>query len=257
LTSSPGVQADYQMSALWSVVAAFARFVLHVATGSRYVDKLPFLRTLIGCMIMALLLGGGRVAGLSAPLGVLAEDMALSNAAPGTVLLPGSGYHHGLAVMGDGAVAAWGATLFAQTGIPADAGDACENRPCVYTPVIVAGLPPISTVAGGGDHTLALAADGTVWAWGANYSGQLGAPVGDRCGGLYSTCTPVPTRVPGLTGVVAIAAGYEHSLALKGDGTVWAWGGMSMVRSGRPAMINAAIRASPPFVVRPRSRCRA
>ena len=158
-------------------------------------------------------------------MGVLAADTALTSAAPGDVLLPGSGYYHGLAVMGDGAVASWGATLFAETGIPAGVGDICGNRPCVYTPVIVAGLPPISTVAGGGDHTLALAADGTVWAWGANYSGQLGALVGDPCSGFYGTCTPVPTRVPGLGGVVAIAAGYEHSLALKGDGTVWAWGG--------------------------------
>jgi len=30
-------------------------------TRSRYVDKLPFLRTLVGCMIMALLLGGGKL----------------------------------------------------------------------------------------------------------------------------------------------------------------------------------------------------
>src|SRR5688572_10141371 len=33
-----------------------------------------------------------------------------------------------------------------------------------------------------------------------------------------------PTRVPGLSGVVAIAAGAHYSLALKSDGTVWAWG---------------------------------
>ena len=34
----------------------------------------------------------------------------------------------------------------------------------------------------------------------------------------------VPVPVPGLTGVVAVAAGYSHSLAAKADGTVWAWG---------------------------------
>jgi alpha-tubulin suppressor-like RCC1 family protein len=72
------------------------------------------------------------------------------------------------------------------------------------------------TVAAGGNHTLALKADGTVWSWGANGLGQLGDDTTD------SRDTPV--QVIGLTDVVAIAAGHTHSLAAKRDGTVWAWG---------------------------------
>ena len=71
-------------------------------------------------------------------------------------------------------------------------------------------------IAGGGDHSLALKSDGTVWAWGWNGYGQLGD------GSTTNRLTPVP--VSGLTGVVAIAGGDYHSLALKSDGTVWAWG---------------------------------
>ncbi len=69
-------------------------------------------------------------------------------------------------------------------------------------------------VATGAMHTLALAADGTVWAWGRNDSGQVGN------GSYSSRLTPVAV----LTGAVAIAAGHYHSLAVKADGSVWVWG---------------------------------
>ncbi|WP_338278646.1 MopE-related protein [Corallococcus caeni] len=71
-------------------------------------------------------------------------------------------------------------------------------------------------VAVGESHSLALKADGTVWAWGRNDAGQLGD------GTTIQRNTPV--KVLGLTGVMAIAAGASASLALKTDGTVWAWG---------------------------------
>jgi alpha-tubulin suppressor-like RCC1 family protein len=65
-------------------------------------------------------------------------------------------------------------------------------------------------------HTLALAVNGTVWAWGWNQYGQLGD------GTANNRTTPV--QVPGLSNIIAVAAGGDHSLAIKSDGTVWAWG---------------------------------
>src|SRR5207245_3268576 len=67
-----------------------------------------------------------------------------------------------------------------------------------------------------------LKSDGTVWAWGYNYDGELGNG-GITIGGCY--CISTPVLVSDLTGVTAIATrdGY-HYLALKSDGTVWAWG---------------------------------
>ena len=58
---------------------------------------------------------------------------------------------------------------------------------------------------------------GQPWAWGWNGLGQLGDGTN-----YYSSSYPV--QVSGLSGVVQVAEVYYHSLALKSDGTVWAWG---------------------------------
>jgi alpha-tubulin suppressor-like RCC1 family protein len=72
-------------------------------------------------------------------------------------------------------------------------------------------------VAGGEYHGMALTADGSVWTWGGNGSGQLGYDTG-------GASSPDPARVPGLSGVTQIAAGLSVSYGLRSDGTVWAWG---------------------------------
>ncbi|MBI5561933.1 MAG: hypothetical protein HY894_03635, partial [Deltaproteobacteria bacterium] len=84
--------------------------------------------------------------------------------------------------------------------------------------LLIAGAAQAVTpmVDGGTYHSVLLNADGTVWAWGANWYGQLGD------GTTTDRLTPV--QVSGLTGVVGVAAGYYHSLAVNADGTVWAWG---------------------------------
>jgi len=71
-------------------------------------------------------------------------------------------------------------------------------------------------ISANGNFMLARKADGTVWGWGINTSGQLGDG---------STTTRLsPVQVPGLSGIVAVATSPSHSIALKSDGTVWAWG---------------------------------
>lgn len=84
-------------------------------------------------------------------------------------------------------------------------------------PMQVPGITGVIDIAGGYFHTMALKNDGTVWAWGENLDGQLGD-------GTDSNNRHTPMQVSNLTNVIAIAAGGYHSLALKSDGTVWAWG---------------------------------
>ena len=106
----------------------------------------------------------------------------------------------------------WGDNQFGQLGDGTNTGSNVPVRVSTRT-----GLTGVTSLAGGGEHSLALAEGGTVWAWGNNDRGQLG----------IGTTTPssLPAPVPALTHVTAIAAGGAHSLALKNDGTVWAWGG--------------------------------
>ncbi|MEA4883589.1 MAG: hypothetical protein VB144_08040 [Clostridia bacterium] len=105
------------------------------------------------------------------------------------------------------------------------------SRGSVYTygaAMRESGIEDIVAVAAGAHHSLALKADGTVWAWGANDRGQLGD-------GTYSDSCDRPAQVAGLSGIVAIAAGECHSLAVKNDGTVWGWGDNSTYQIGRDA----------------------
>jgi alpha-tubulin suppressor-like RCC1 family protein len=71
-------------------------------------------------------------------------------------------------------------------------------------------------IAAGGNHSVALASNGTVWIWGDNNYGQLGDGTQRR--------RTIPVQVSGLCQVISIAAGSSHTVALKSDGTVWACG---------------------------------
>jgi alpha-tubulin suppressor-like RCC1 family protein len=75
-----------------------------------------------------------------------------------------------------------------------------------------------SAVAAGEYHTLALRKDGRVFAAGTNANGELGN------GTQTTTYGGAPTQVISLSGVTAIAAGCNHSLALTATGEVWGWG---------------------------------
>ena len=119
-----------------------------------------------------------------------------------------AGAEHSLGIKSDGSLWAWGANGVGQLGD----GTTVDR----ISPVpIVAG---VTALAAGAFHSLALKTDGTLWAWGENWTGQLGD------GSSLNRTSPVYV----LSGVSDIAAAgdaiYGHSLALKTDGSLWAWG---------------------------------
>lgn len=117
---------------------------------------------------------------------------------------------HTLSLKNDGTVWAMGGGNHGQLGNG-------STTTYSFVPVQVIGLTNIvKSVATGAEHSLALMADGTVWAWGSNIYGQLGD-------GTHND-QPSPVQVEGLDNVVAIAGSGYNSVALKRDGTVWCWG---------------------------------
>ncbi|WP_437592024.1 RCC1 domain-containing protein [Sorangium sp. So ce1000] len=146
-------------------------------------------------------LGDGASADSAVPVQVSGLDGAIAVAA---------GTWHSLALRSDGTVRAWGEGSEGQLG----QGVAADSA----VPVPVAGLDAVTAIAAGMGHSLALRSDGTARAWGSNGSGQLGNPG-------YSWSQPHPTPVPVLLDqITAIAAGDMYALALRADGTRWAWG---------------------------------
>ena len=151
----------------------------------------------------------------------------------------GNGYS--LALSADGTVYAWGRNEYGQLGN----GVTATNSPipvAVKTTGTSMDGKTIMQVAAGATHSLALATDGTIYAWGKNEYGQLGND------STINSPIPVAVKTTGtpMDGkkIIQIHAGYEHSLALASDGTVYTWGRNNYGQLGKNDATDAHIPAA-------------
>lgn len=169
-------------------------------------------------------LGNGVTNTSNTPVSVLEDGRPLTG-------LKGisAGSAHTLAFYNNSTVRAWGANFSGQLG-----NETTSNG--VLTPVKVSGLSRVKAVAAGGNHSLALTNYSSVWSWGNNFAGQLGNNT------TISQSKPVQVTDGSaiLGNVRQIAAGGSHSLALKYDGTVWAWGYNEYGQLGQGAAITSS-----------------
>ena len=121
-----------------------------------------------------------------------------------------AGAYHTCALLDDGSVQCWGSNFGGQLGI--------NNVSQATTPITVPNVSSAVSLAAGMNHTCAIVSGGTVRCWGANTVGQLGN--GTNSPPYWNP----PGAVTGLTNVVAIAAGADHTCAVRVDGTLWCWG---------------------------------
>jgi alpha-tubulin suppressor-like RCC1 family protein len=161
-------------------------------------------------------LGTGDVLNRNEPT----EITAISNVA---ALAPGTNYM--LVLLEDGTVWGWGSNGYTL-------GNGTSDNSLI--PVQVSNLDEVTQVSAGVGHALALRSDGTVWAWGSNNNGKLGDGT--------TTDRSTPVQVINLEDVIEIAAGkFHHSLALKNDGTVWAWGENTRGQLGDSSTVHSSV----------------
>ena len=136
------------------------------------------------------------------------------------------------ALRADGTVWVWGS---GQTYLGVTSQDMCPDIAglpafaCVKSPTAIASLKDVRALAGSSAYCVAVTADGAAWGWGNLYSG------GALGNGVSAFPNATPQKVVGLSNVKSAAVGNGHALALRDDGTVWAWGYNLYGQLGTPA----------------------
>ena len=146
-----------------------------------------------------------------------------------------AGTNFSLAVCSDGTLAAWGLN---SNGVLGNGTTTSSNDPVAVNLTGALAGKTVVAVSAGDTHCLALFSDGTVAAWGYNVYGQLGDD------SVISRTTPVAVVMTGgLEGktVIAVDAGYYHSLALCSDGTLASWGDNDNGQLGDSGTISSSI----------------
>lgn len=185
-------------------------------------------------------LGNGSNTQSNVPVAVTMSGVLLGR----TVVAVACGQNHTLALLADGAVAAWGLNTSGQLG---NGSTTASNVPVLVSTAGLLNGKRVVEIAAGGSSSLARSSDGVFASWGLNDSGQLGVN-----SATTSFTTPQPVLMSGvLSGktVTRLFAGEKHAGALCSDGTLSTWGegtggelgNNTIVDSSQPVLADTAI----------------
>ena len=135
---------------------------------------------------------------------------------------------HTAAIKTDGTLWTWGFNTSGQLGQ--------NNTVVTSSPVQVGALTTWAQVSARGNWTAAIKTDGTMWAWGDNGFGRLGTNTPETID------ISSPTQIGALTTWAQVSAGGLDGLAIKTDGTLWAWG---LNHNGQSGVNDTIARSSP------------
>lgn len=151
-------------------------------------------------------------------------------------------WYTSLALGSDGGVYAWGDNTYGKVGNGAAGPNGGDNAVPTPTRVLTPAGVTFTQVASAGRHSLALASDGTAYAWGGGWLGQLGD------GAALDSALPVAVQMPAGVTFTSLSGGYWYSLAIGSDGNGYAWGDnqYGQLGDGTTAQRNAPVRIQAP-----------
>ncbi len=156
----------------------------------------------------------------------------------------GANSHSG--ALKDGKLYTWGRNNYAQTGLgyTSTLSGSTEVTPHPISPIKIETSKTFVALSFNQNFSTAIDENGDLWTWGEDKSGQLGQgdEGKDTCvAATPNDCRKVIGKVNGLNDVVVVAAGYNHTVTLKKDGTVWTFGKNGTGQLGNGTIINSSI----------------
>jgi hypothetical protein len=121
-----------------------------------------------------------------------------------------------------GNVWGWGYTGYGQVGNGTSTGN-------VLSPQQVSTGTSYTAISAGWDHSLAVDADGNLWAWGRDAYGEGG-------NGALTGDVTTPQQISAGMNFTTVAAGGHHSISLDNDGRPWCWGSDLLGQVGNGAI---------------------
>lgn len=173
--------------------------------------------------------------------GLHPREFGLPKGAKNRITSIETGTYHSFAISKTGDVYSWGLNNFGETGIMDNAGD---DDAVIMNPRIVKSLSgkKITSITGGGHHSIAATADGECLAWGRIDGHQIGisdddiaklpeeAIIKDEHGRPRIISEPTKVKIDGH--VAHVASASDHNIVITKEGQAWSWGFSANYQTG-------------------------
>jgi regulator of chromosome condensation len=185
---------------------------------------------------------GRRVVERTKKEGLKPREFGLPKGKKSIVSIETGGYHS-FAISKTGDVYSWGLNNFGETGVMDNAG---QDDAVILKPQVVEGLKgkTITSIKGGGHHSLCATSDGDCLVWGRldgnqcgltpEFIAQLPEDSTIRDERNQPRILTVPTKIPTINGnVTVVTACSDHNIVITEEGKAYSWGFSANYQTGQ------------------------